>query len=99
MSRSSIKYFIIISQVTSLATVMAGEIAQALTDDILDGQELISILRRLIMNLRMVGVGHETLDQIKLVTSKYAYDTLPMKDGDIVIYCPGEVVAKVEVEL
>jgi len=96
---STLRYFIIVSQVTSLATVMAGEIAQALMDGVLDGTELANIIKRLIMNLRMVGVSHAQLDQIKMVMTRPDFEALPFKDGDIVVYVPSELTDQLKIEV
>lgn len=97
---STLRYFIIVSQVTSLATVMAGEIAQALMDGVLDGTELANIIKRLIMNLRMVGVSHAQLDQIKMTTTITETTELALnfKDGDIMVYVPSELTNKLKIE-
>ena len=95
---SSMKYFMIIAQITSLATLMAGEIVQALSDGVLDGPELANIVKRGILNLRMAGVSHEDLDQIQVITARYEYDQLPFKDGDVLFYGPSEVTSKLKIK-
>jgi len=97
---STLRYFIIVSQVTSLATVMAGEIAQALMDGVLDGTELANIIKRLIMNLRMVGVSHAQLDQIKMFTTQIEFNgaQVTFRDGDILVYVPSELTNKLKIE-
>jgi hypothetical protein len=84
---------------TGVATVLAGEVVQAMADGVLDGTELGRLIKRGIMTLRMSGVSQEELDLIKIVSQKYEYDTLNFKDGDMVIYVPVELSSKLKIKV
>ncbi len=99
MPSKTFKYFILIAQLSGLATSLAGEIAQALSDGVLNGSELGSIISRFITNLRMVGVSQGDIGMIQMVTTRVEFDQLDFKDGDILVYGPSELTDKLEVKV
>jgi len=93
------KWFKIFGIVSSLAMNVAGEVVQALQDKVLDGPELASIIKKTIMGLRMAGVSQDELDQIQVITDRVEFETLPFKDGDVVIYGPSELTSKLKIKV
>jgi len=92
-------WFKIFGVLTGVATSIAGEVVQAMADGVLDGSELAGIIKSGISGLRMTGVTHDDLDQIKVVTSTYEHQQIDFQNGDIVVYAPVELLAKLKIKV
>jgi len=93
------KYFKVFRIVMGIALAIGGEVAEAWADGVLDGPELASIIKNGIMGLRMSGVSQKDLDMIQMVTTKGEYDMLDFKDGDLLLYAPEELIAKMKIKV
>lgn len=89
----------VLGAITTVGSQLGMEIIIALEDGVLDGKELGKIVKRGINGLRMAGISQAELDQVHLIVDKYEFDTLDFKEGDMVIYSPAEVNAKLKVKL
>ena len=98
MSKKTISYVELFITLNAVASQVAMQVLRALQDDVLDGPEVAGIVKAAIQGLRMTGVSHADLDQIKMITTKSDYDALPFKDGDVMIYGPSELTSKLKIK-
>ena len=89
----------VLGAISTIGSQMGMEIIIALEDGELDGKEVGRIVKRGINGLRMAGISQAELDQVQLIVDKYEFDMLDFKDGDMIIYSPAEVNAKLKVKL
>lgn len=89
----------VLGAMTTIGSQMGMEIIIALEDGELDAKEVGRIVKRGINGLRMAGVSQKELDQVLLIVDKYEFDMLDFKEGDMLIYSPAEVNAKLKVKL
>lgn len=92
-------YFRIFGIVAGIGTSVAGQIAQAMADGVLDGGELVGIIKTGIMGLKMAGVSTEELDQIRIVTTAYEFHQSDFVDGDLVVYVPVKLLSRLKVKV
>jgi hypothetical protein len=93
------KWFKILGIVTGMATQVAGKVVQALADGVLDNPELGNIIKKGILWLRVAGVSQDELDQNQMVTTRAEYDALEFKDGDVLVYGPVELTARLKIRV
>ena len=81
-----------------VANSVVQEFLFAMMDKVLDGVELLRIIKTAIMSLRLSGVLDSDVDQIQLITSKAEHDALDFVDGDAVLFLPKELVEKLKID-
>lgn len=89
----------IIGAIMGMAMAIGYDVMDALRDDILDGPEIARIIKSGIQGLRFAGVSHKDLDHVQVITDRAAYEALPFKDGDLIIYGPSELTSKLKVKV
>jgi len=92
-------YFKLFGILTGIATSITGQVVQSLADGVLSGSEIVEIIKGAIRGLRMAGVNHQDLDKILVVTTMYEHQQIEFRDGDIMVYAPVELLAKLKIKV
>ena len=92
-------WFKIFGVITGVATSVAGEVVQSLSDGTLDGPELANIIKKSVRGLRMAGVSQEELDMVQVITTRQEYEQLQFVDGDVLVYGPVELTSKLKIKV
>lgn len=96
---SRVSYVRVLGAIGMVGSQVGMEIVIALEDKILDGPEIGRIVQRALQGLKMAGVTQEDLDKIQFITDPYDFQSLEFRDGDMLIYSPLEVNAKLKINL
>lgn len=93
MSRT--RLFIII---WGVANGIMQEVLMAMMDKVLDGSEILRIIKAGLMALRF-GLSSVDVDRIELVTDAMEYKALIFADGDAMLYVPKDLLEKLQINL